>query len=99
MIEKCFKNNTPGIDWVNSFIKCNNLSKRVSQHIKSVRAEVSPEDINAYFDNLEVSLDGVEPECIINYDQTNLSDDPGASTVVCSKGSKRAHLIINTSKQ
>ncbi len=39
MIEKCFKNNTPSIDWVNGFIKHNNLSNRVSQHIKHVPSQ------------------------------------------------------------
>ncbi len=39
MIEKCSKNNTPSIDWVNDFIKCNNLSNRVSEHIKHVPSQ------------------------------------------------------------
>ena len=43
--------------------------------------EDSPHTLNKYSDNLEVSLkneDGtwIEPSCIYNYDETNLTDDP-----------------------
>jgi len=30
-----------------------------------------------YFDNLEVTLAGIPPSNIINFDDSNLTDDPG----------------------
>lgn len=50
-----FKNNLPGEDWVQSFLKrhLKQLSARMSQNIKRARASVSVQTINSYFDNLE----------------------------------------------
>lgn len=76
---KRFKNNMPGPDFVECFIKRHKdvISKRISQNIKRARAAVSPEVIEKYFEHLETSLQGVPLSNIINYDETNLSDDPG----------------------
>ena len=73
--EKQFKNNMPGIDWANSFLTRHKdyLTKRVCQNITGI----SPKVINIYFDNLEKSLEGIAPANIMNFDETNLSDDPG----------------------
>nr|XP_023024930.1 uncharacterized protein LOC111513006 [Leptinotarsa decemlineata] len=37
-------------------------------------------------------------ENIWNYDETNLTDDPGVSKVICKKGSKYVERIMNSSK-
>ncbi|KAK4309696.1 hypothetical protein Pmani_018694 [Petrolisthes manimaculis] len=75
---KRFKNNLPGCDWAKSFLKRhrNELSHRLSQNIKVARAKVTPTIIRSFFNNLENTLNNVPPENIINYDETNLSDDP-----------------------
>ena len=41
---KCFKNNMPGRDWVDSFLKLNKhlLAHRMCQNIKRLRAVISP---------------------------------------------------------
>ena len=61
-----FKNNTPGPDFVESFLKRHKevLSSRMCQNIKRSRAAVSPEIINAYFDELEKKLKDV-PQVIL----------------------------------
>lgn len=83
-----FKNNVPvpGYDWVKCFLKRNrDLTVRLCSNIKRDRAAVH-EIINSYFDNLEGLLEGVSPENIWNYDETNLCDDPGQSKVICKRG-------------
>lgn len=84
-----FKNNLPGYEWVKSFLnRHNNLSLRMSSNIKRVRAEVGLDEINSYMDNLSDVLKGIPPSRIWNYDETNLSDDPGNKKVIFKRGTK-----------
>lgn len=78
MIKK-FKNNTPGKDFAYSFLNRHKkeLSENMCQNIKRNRAAVSPETLTQYFERLEVELQNVPPQNIVNYDETNLRDDPG----------------------
>ncbi|CAB3224853.1 unnamed protein product [Arctia plantaginis] len=95
--EKRFNNNMPGPDFVSSFMKRHKdaISQRLSQNIKRNRAAVSPEIIKKYFEELEISLSGV-PMCnIINYDETNLSDDPGRQKIITKKGVKYPERVMN----
>lgn len=74
------------------------LTVRWCENIKRSRASVTPDVIKSYFDELEISLNGVEPHLIINYDETNISDDPGKSKVIVKRGTKHAHRIVDSSK-
>ena len=58
-VHKVFKNNMPGIDWLCGFIKRNLLTQRISNNVKAVQAEVNGDIINNYFNELELSLDGI----------------------------------------
>lgn len=53
------------------------LSNKVCQNIKRNRAQFDHETINQYFDELSHPMDGVPPSLVINYDETNVMDDPG----------------------
>ena len=53
IVEKRFKSNIPGDDWVNAFCKRNKLSYRSVFNIKRSRAAVD-QSITVFFDNLEV---------------------------------------------
>ena len=77
-----FKNNSPGSDWLQSFIKRHKLTKRIMDNVKSSRALVNEEVINKYFDHLENSLEDIPTINIFNYDETNITDDPGAKLVI-----------------
>ena len=46
---KNFKNNFPGPDWLQEFIKHHCLTKRITDNIKALRAEVNEDVINNYF--------------------------------------------------
>ena len=66
-VEQIFSNNLPGIDWCHSFLKRKNvLANRLTSNIKTSRAQVSPEIIESYFNNLEATVKDVLPENIIN---------------------------------
>lgn len=50
----CFKENYPGNDWLESFLKRNpTLSQRNAENIKRSRAEVNEDLINSFFDNIK----------------------------------------------
>lgn len=74
------------------------LSIRLCQNIKRARAGVSKEILNNYFDNLAISLAGVPPSNIVNYDETNLTDDPGRRKVITKRGCKYPERVMNHSK-
>lgn len=95
-----FHDNLPGPEWVRLFLKRHpELTQRFAANIKSVRAAVSPETINAYFDNLQQEIEGIPAENIWNYDESNLSDDPGNKKIITKRGCKYPERIINSSKQ
>lgn len=58
------------------------LALRLCQNIKRSRAGISRETLNGYFYNLKVSLEGIPPSNVINFDETNLTDDPGRRKVI-----------------
>lgn len=54
--------------------------------------------LNEYFDNLRTTLDGIPPSNIMNYDETNLADDPGRPKVITKRGCKYPERVMNSSK-
>lgn len=97
---KKFKNNLPGYDWLKSFLirHKDELANRMVSNIKRARANVSPTIINEFFDNLEQSVEGVPAENIVNYDETNVKDDPGLKKVIVRRGCKYPERVMNNTK-
>lgn len=94
-----FKDNLPGNDWIDAFLKRHpTLTHRVCQNICRKRAAVSVSEVSAFFDNLRESIQGIPPENILNYDETNLTDDPKGKKMIFRKGVKHAERVMNTSK-
>ncbi|KAF2899780.1 hypothetical protein ILUMI_06401 [Ignelater luminosus] len=56
------------------------------------------EMINKYFDEVEITLNGVEPHLIINYDETNFTDDPKKTKVIVRRKSRHPNRIMDASK-
>lgn len=83
-VVRTFKNNLPGRDFVYGFLKrhSKSLSARMCQNIKRARAAVNPDTVNAYFNELERELKDSVSTHIVNYDETNLCDDPGRRLVI-----------------
>lgn len=97
---KKFNNNLPGKDWAFTLLnRHNNLyGQRLATNIKQSRASVSKETLLKYFTNLENVLKDVPPENIFNYDESNVSDDPGKKYSVYRRGVKYPEKVCNHSK-
>ncbi|XP_065667621.1 uncharacterized protein LOC136087921 [Hydra vulgaris] len=94
-----FKNNFPGGDWIRSFLKRNpELTVRFASNIKRKRAEIGTTVIDNYFTNLSNEISNISPDNIRNYDETNLSDDPGKKKILTKRGCKYPERIINSTK-
>ncbi|KAJ8943860.1 hypothetical protein NQ314_009630 [Rhamnusium bicolor] len=64
---------------------------------KSSRAAVDAEMLS-FFEELTKTLEGVKPEAIFNYDESNLSDDPGKKKLIFHRGVKYPYNVINFTK-
>ena len=53
----------------------------MADNVKPARGSVTAEVIGEYFDNVEKELEGVSPHNILNFDETNVTDDPGKKKV------------------
>ncbi|KAJ8939281.1 hypothetical protein NQ318_014929 [Aromia moschata] len=93
-----FKNNTPGPDFLDSFITRNNLSIRTASNIKRSRSSVNRGDIFKFFNNAEVALQDVKSINLYNYDETNVTDDPGAKKVIVPRNTKRVERVQEHSR-
>lgn len=82
-------------DYEHSQIK---LTLRSTQNIKSSRASITLTQYEEYFENVKKSLANVEPHNIINFDETNLSDDPGCQKCIFKRGTKYPNKILDNSK-
>lgn len=94
------KNNLPGKDLVYSMLKRHKseASQRLCANIKRTRACLSHATIRDYFKNLASTIADVSPSNIYNFDETNLSDDPGKSRFIFRRGVKYPERVVNFSK-
>ena len=60
------------------------MTGRVADNVKPARAKMSKEQVEEYFHHLQQELDGVAPENIFNFDETNFTDDPKRKKVLTS---------------
>ena len=95
--EEIFKNNMPGKEWLKSFMHRHRLTKRMADNVSLSRAKVTPDVVNTYFDHLEEELRGIPPSNIFNYDETNVTDDPGSIEVIVSRGRRRVERTVEHS--
>lgn len=95
-----FDNKLPGKKWAYSFLKRNKsvLTYRMTQNIKQNRAEKSPDEMKEYFKNLKSSLENVPSANILNYDETNLTDNPGVQKCLFKRGVKYPERVLNYTK-
>lgn len=95
-----FNDKPPGDWWVRNFLQRykDQLTLRSTQNITKARAEKTLEEFEEYFLNLEISLRDIPPSNIMNYDETNVSDDPGSTKSIFRRGIKYPERIINHSK-
>jgi len=90
IVDGRFKNNYPSKDWLKSFVSRHSVTFRRADNVKPARAEVDADMVNNFFDELEQTIAGVPAANVYNYDETNVSDNPGTKTVVTHKRSKKS---------
>lgn len=100
IIHKRFNDNFPEPDFVQSFLlrHKNEISRRVCENIKRVRAKVSPDTIKEYFIELEDCLNGVSASNILNYEKTNLMDDHRRKKILIKRGCKYPERVMSHTK-
>ena len=99
MSDSKFANNMPGRDWARRFLKRHGLLVRFASKIRPNRSKLSREELEAYFSHLRVSLDGVDPSQIYNFDETNFTDDPTRKKCIVRRGVQRHERVASFSKQ
>ena len=94
-----FKDNLPQLQFVNGFLKRHpELTVRSANLIKRSRGRLSPNIVNDFFNLFEVTAADVEPTHVFNYDETNLTNNPGAQKAVFKRGQKYAEKIQDATK-
>lgn len=95
-----FAGNLPGIDWAISVLKRHKdgYGQRLATNIKRARAAVDRNTLNNYFDNLQREVTDIPASHIFNYDESNLSDDPGKKKCIYRRGIKYPEKVMNHSK-
>ncbi|XP_063824521.1 uncharacterized protein LOC135074144 [Ostrinia nubilalis] len=93
-----FKGKMPGERWARAFLDRHHFSNRAAQNIKRNRAAKTVDELNQYFENLEESLKDIPPTNILNFDETNLTDDPGSRKCIFKRGTKHPERVLNASK-
>ena len=100
-----FRNNIPSSDWASAFLRRHKqrLTQRTCQNIKSQRAGVNHDTVNEFYRNMEETLTGADGQCvppdlIFNYDETNLSDNPGTKKCVFKRGCKYPERVMTSTK-
>lgn len=98
--EKRFRNNFPGYEWSRSFLKRNRgeITVKFCENIKRSRAAVLKQTVSSFYDHFKKTCENVPPSNIVNYDETNLCDDPGRRKLIVKRGVKHPERVINSSK-
>lgn len=97
---KKFSNNTPGIDWARSFLDRHKdkLAQRFGSNISKARSSLSKETLTDYFSNLSETIQDIPATHIFNYDESNLTDDPGKKKLIYRRGTKYPEKVMNHTK-
>ena len=73
-----FPDNLPGKNYLAKFLqRYPSITRRRANNIKRSRARVSPEIVKEFFTNYSEAAAGIPGSNIFNYDETNLTNDPG----------------------
>lgn len=98
------ENKLPSKKWCRRFIQRHkdDLTVRICQNLKRAKASLTPKIMSDYFSNLKELLsengEPISANRIFNYDETNLSDDPGTKKCIFRRGVKYPERIRDFSK-
>ena len=99
VVDSVFTNNLPGKDWLDQFVRRHGLTKRLADNVKTSRAEITASTISSYFDRLEQTAESIPTQNCFNYDETNITDDPGSKKIIVRRGMRRVERKVEHSKQ
>lgn len=91
------KDNFPGVDWAKHFMKRHKgqISGRLASNISRRRAAVTASILDEFF--MEATdIKDVPPQNLINYDETNLTDNPGLKKFIFKRGCKYPERVVNS---
>ncbi|XP_047137741.1 uncharacterized protein LOC124814272 isoform X1 [Hydra vulgaris] len=89
----------PGPDLVNSFLQRHpQRTSKFVPNLKKSLAIVNEGILKDYIQQLSITVQNVPLSNIYNYDETNLTDDPGSKKCLVKRGNKYPANIRNTSK-
>ena len=71
---------------------------KVAGNIKRSRAKITSQDIQAYLANVQPLVENVPASNIFNYDETNITDNPGAKVILTRRGTRRIENTRDHSK-
>ena len=71
---------------------------RITSPIKRAKGEVSPEIVEDFFARYEVTAAGIPPENVFNYDESNLTNNPGKSKALFKQGKKYCERVQDYTK-
>ena len=102
--EPRFSRNRPGRDWAAGFMKRHDdvLKKRTVVPIIPRKGCMDADDLKLFFDRLRPQLTDPElkPEWILNFDETNLVNNPGSSVAIVRRSEKqKAALMVKHGKE
>lgn len=61
-------------------------------------AEKSVPEMIKFYQNLQHSLETIPPSNVLNFDETNLSDEPGSKKAIFERGTKHPERVIKSTK-
>ena len=93
-----FKSNMPGVDWLRRFLKRHDLVMRNTDNVKPQRFQIGEDDMNDFYDELQLTLINVPATNIFNFDETNLADDPARRKCIVRRGFRRIEAKVVNSK-
>ena len=86
-------------------MKSKKITGRKATNICRARAAINDKILDNFFDNLAISftslykdLKKIPPSSVFNYDETNLTNDPGKADVLVSRGHGRLERLQDHSK-
>lgn len=100
-----FRNGRPGKDWLAGFLRRHpELKVRRAAAISAAKAwGTSADKLREFFGRLKPLLSADEadycrPECVLNYDETAITDDAGDPRVITRRTSKSPRAVLNNNK-
>ena len=100
-----FVNNFPSYEWAKTFSDRHKEkpSLRQCQNIKASRTKLSAEDVSEYFERMKETLtkpdrSEIPPSNLFNFDETNLSDNPGTKKCLFKRGVKYPERVKDSTK-